>query len=300
MAHTHHHAAPNYNRAFAIGVSLNIVFVIIEAGYGIVTNSLALVADAGHNLSDVLSLLLAWGANVLAARRPTPRRSYGFRRVTILASLLSAILLLMALGIIAWEALGRLQEPLPVSGMTILVVAGIGVLINTATALLFVSGRKHDLNIRGAYLHMAADAGVSLGVVIAGITIMATGWLWLDPTISLVITVIILISTWGLFRDSVNLALDSVPDNIDPMAVESYLTGLPDVAKVHDLHIWAMSTTEVALTAHLVVPQLTPDDSFLHRISHTLHDQFGIGHSTLQIERGEEEDFCQQAHPESV
>lgn len=300
MAHTHHHKAPDYNRAFAIGVSLNAVFVIIEAGYGIVTNSLALVADAGHNLSDVLSLLLAWGASALAARRPTPRRSYGFRRVTILASLLSAILLLMALGIIAWEALGRLQDPLPVSGLTILVVAGIGVLINTATALLFLSGRKQDLNIRGAYLHMAADAGVSLGVVIAGSAIIATGWLWLDPTISLIITALILISTWGLLRDSVNLALDSVPDNIDPVAVESYLMGLPDVTKVHDLHIWAMSTTEVALTAHLVVPQLVPDDSFLHRVSHTLHDQFGIGHSTLQIERGEEEDSCKQAHPESV
>ena len=300
MAHTHHHEAPNYNRAFAIGVSLNAVFVFIEAGYGIVTNSLALVADAGHNMSDVLSLLLAWGASALAARRPTPRRSYGFRRVTILASLLSAILLLMALGVIAWEAFGRLQAPLPVSGMTILIVAGIGVVINTATALLFLSGRKHDLNIRGAYLHMAADAGVSLGVVIAGSAIMATGWLWLDPTISLVIAVLILISTWGLLRDSLNLVLDSVPDNIDPVAVESYLIGLPNVAKVHDLHIWAMSTTEVALTAHLVVPQLVPDDSFLHRVAHTLHDQFGIGHSTLQIERGEEEDFCKQAHPESV
>ncbi len=300
MAHTHHHAASNYNQAFAIGVSLNIVFVVIEATYGILTDSLALVADAGHNLSDVLSLLLAWGANVLATRKPTPRRSYGFRRVTILASLLSGILLLMALGAIAWEAVGRLDAPRPVSGVTIIVVAGIGVIINAATALLFLSGRKHDLNIRGAYLHMAADAGVSLGVVIVGSAIMATGWLWLDPTISLCITVIILIGTWGLLRDSLNLALDSVPDNIDPMAVESYLTGLPAVAKVHDLHIWAMSTTEVALTAHLVVPQFAPDDSFLQRVSHTLHDQFGIEHATLQIERGEEEEFCKQAHPESV
>jgi cobalt-zinc-cadmium efflux system protein len=300
MAHTHHHAAPNYNRAFAIGVSLNIVFVAIEATYGILTDSLALVADAGHNLSDVLSLLLAWGANVLATRKPTPRRSYGFRRATILASLLSGILLLMALGAIAWEAIGRLDAPRPVSGVTIIVVAGIGVLINAATALLFLSGRKRDLNIRGAYLHMAADAGVSLGVLIAGVAIMFSGWLWLDPTISLCITVIILLSTWGLLRDSLNLALDSVPGNIDPMAVEAYLSGLPTVAKVHDLHIWAMSTTEVALTAHLVVPQLPPDDSFLHRVSHTLHDQFGIEHATLQIERGEEEEFCKQAHPESV
>lgn len=300
MAHTHHHTAPNYNYAFAIGVSLNIVFVVIEASYGVLTDSLALVADAGHNLSDVLSLLLAWGANVLAARKPTPRRSYGFRRVTILASLLSGILLLMALGAIAWEAIERLGVPRPVSGATIIVVAGIGVVINAATALLFLSGGKHDLNIRGAYLHMAADAGVSFGVVIAGIGIMASGWLWLDPTISLCITVVILIGTCGLLRDSLNLALDSVPDNIDPMAVESYLSGLPDVSKVHDLHIWAMSTTEVALTAHLVVPQLAPDDSFLHGVSHTLQDQFGIAHATLQIERGEEGEFCKQAHPESV
>ena len=300
MVHTHHSEVPNYNRAFSVGVSLNIAFVIIEAAYGIVTDSLALVADAGHNLSDVLSLLLAWGANVLAARKPTPRRSYGFRRGTILASLLSAILLLMALGVIAWEALGRLHAPRPVSGGTIIVVAGVGVVINAATALLFLSGRKHDLNIRGAYLHMAADAGVSLGVVIAGMAIMTTGWLWLDPTISLIISALILMSTWGLLRDSVNLALDSVPDNIDPMAVESYLTGLPDVAKVHDLHIWAMSTTEVALTAHLVVPHLWADDSFVHRISHRLHDRFGIDHATLQIERGEEEEFCKQARPESV
>ena len=300
MVHTHHSEVSNYNRAFSIGVSLNVVFVIIEAAYGMVTGSLVLVADAGHNLSDVLSLLLAWGANVLAVRKPTPRRSYGFRRGTILASLLSAILLLMALGVIAWEAFGRLYAPRPVSGGTIIVVAGVGVLINGATALLFLSDRKRDLNIRGAYLHMAADAGVSLGVVIGGMAIMTTGWLWLDPTISLVISAIILISTLGLFRDSVNLALDSVPDNIDPMAVESYLTGLPDVAKIHDLHIWAMSTTEVALTVHLVVPQLWADDSFVHRISHCLHDRFGIDHATLQIERSEEEAFCKQARPESV
>ena len=300
FAMAHQHDTPNYNRAFSLGVSLNIVFVGVEATYGMLTGSLALVADAGHNLSDVLSLLLAWGASVLATRKPTPRRSYGFRRATILASLLSAILLLLVLGGIAWEALGRLSTPRPVSGGTIIMVAGLGVVINTATALFFVSGRKHDLNIRGAYLHMAADAGVSLGVVIAGLAIMTTGWLWLDPAISLLISALILMSTWGLLRDSVNLALDSVPDTIDPVAVETYLSGLPDVATVHDLHIWAMSTTEVALTAHLVVPRRWADDSFVHQISHRLRDRFGIDHATLQIERSEEEPFCKQAAPESV
>ena len=300
MTHTHHSPAFNYNRAFSLGVSLNIAFVILEATCGMLTGSLALVADAGHNLSDVLSLLLAWGANVLATRKPTPRRSYGFRRATILASLLSAILLLLVLGGIAWEALGRLSTPRPVSGGTIIVVAGLGVVINTATALFFVSGRKRDLNIRGAYLHMAADAGVSLGVVIAGLAILATGWLWLDPAISLIVSAFILMSTWGLLRDSLNLALDSVPDTIDPAAVEAYLAGLPDVATVHDLHIWAMSTTEVALTAHLVVPQRWADDRFVHQISHRLRDRFGIDHVTLQIERSEAEPFCKQAAPESV
>lgn len=300
MTHAHHSTVPNYNRAFAVGVSLNVGFVILEAACGIATGSLALVADAGHNLSDVASLLLAWGASVLAARKPTPRRSYGFRRGTILASLLSALLLLTALCLIAWAAFGRLSAPHPVSGGTILVVAGAGVVVNAATALLFVADRKRDLNIRGAYLHMAADAGVSLGVVAAGIAIMATGWLWLDPAISLLISALILVSAVGLLRDSVNLALDSAPADIDPLAVEAYLSGLPDVTTVHDLHIWAMSTTEVALTAHLVVPQHLTDAGFVHRISHRLHDRFGIDHATLQIERGEEEEFCKQAHPESV
>ncbi len=300
MSRPCHNQTVDYNRAFAVGVSLNLAFVFIEAGCGIVTNSLVLVADAGHNLSDVLSLLLAWGAHVLAARKPTTRRSYGFRRVTILASLLSAVLLLMTLGVIAWEAIGRLEAPLPVNGVTILIVAGTGVVINVATALPFLSGRTHDLNIRGAYLHMVADAGVSLGVVVAGIAIMSTGWLWLDPAISLLISALILVGTWGTLRDSVNLVLDSVPDNIDPGAVESYLIGLPDVLRVHDLHIWAMSTTEVAMTAHLVVPRVSTDNGILQHVSSTLHSRFGIAHSTLQIERGEEEERCKQAHPESV
>ena len=299
-SHAHNDAAPNFNRAFAIGVVLNIVFVGVEATYGILTNSLALVADAGHNLSDVFSLLLAWGASLLATRKPTPRRSYGFRRATILASLISALLLLVALGAIAWEAVDRFSEPRLLSGGTIIVVAGIGVVINTLTALMFLSGRKNDLNIRGAYLHMATDAGVSLGVAVSGVAMLLTGWVWLDPAISLVIVAIILIGTWSLLRDSVNLVLDSVPSNIDPLAVETYLSRLPNVTRVHDLHIWGMSTSEVALTAHLIIPEARVDDGFLQNVSSNLHDQFGINHTTLQVERGDGDRTCVLEHPGSV
>ena len=298
--HAHDHRTPNFNRAFAIGVALNIVFVVVEAAYGILTDSLALVADAGHNLSDVFSLLLAWGASILATRKPTPRRSYGYRRATILASLISAFILLIALAMIAWEAVERFRQPLPIDGWTVVVVAGIGVVINSVTALMFLSGRKHDLNIRGAYLHMAADAGVSLGVVISGIVIVQTNWMWLDPIISLIIVAIILIGTWDLLRDSINLVMDSVPNDIDPLAVETYLSRLPNVAQVHDLHIWGMSTTEVALTAHLIVPEVRVDDSFLNNVASSLHDHFGIDHTTLQIERGDSERTCRLEHPESI
>jgi len=253
MAHGHHHHAGNYNRAFAIGVLFNVVFVVIEAGYGIGAGSLALIADAGHNLSDVLSLLLAWGAAVLATKPATEKRTYGLRKLTIMASLASAILLLIALGGISWEALGRFRDPKPVAGMTIIVVAALGVVINTATALLFVSGQKHDLNIRSAFLHMAADAGVSLGVVVAGIVIMLTGWLFMDPLISLLIVLVILLGTWSLLRDSMNLALDAVPEGIDITGIKTYLNGLENIAQIHDLHVWALSTTEVALSVHLII-----------------------------------------------
>jgi len=295
--HSHTHAPGNYNRAFAVGVALNTLFVLIEAGFGILSNSLALLADAGHNLSDVLSLLLAWGASLIAGRKPTPRRTYGFRRVTIYASFLSAIVLLVALGAIAREALGRFSHPRMLNGMTVIVVSGIGVVINTATALLFVSGRERDLNIKGAYLHMAADAGVSLGVLVAGLAILYTGWEWLDPAISLVIVAIILIGTWGLLRDSLNLAIDSVPAGIDPAEVESYLKTHPLVGSLHDLHIWAMSTTETALTVHLVTTQDPIDDSFLQKVSEGLHQRFGIGHSTIQIERNDTEEPCRLDRP---
>jgi len=275
----------NYDRAFAFGVALNVGFVIVEAAYGIMAGSLALLADAGHNLSDVLGLLLAWGANYLVRRKSTERRTYGWRKSSILAALINAVILLVALGGIAWEAIRRLGVPVPVAGRTIIFVALVGVLINTATALLFLSGRKSDLNIRGAFLHMAADAGVSAGVVIAGIAILFTGRLWIDPAISLVITGIILFSTWGLFRDAFDMALDAVPKDVDPEAVRTYLLDLPGVTGVHDMHIWAMSTTEKALTVHLIKPDPEDDDVLIEKASKELHDQFGIDHITLQWER---------------
>jgi len=285
MAHDHHHRFMNYDRAFALGVALNVGFVIVEAAYGIMAGSLALLADAGHNLSDVLGLLLAWGANYLVRRKPTERRTYGWRKFSILAALINAVILLLALGGIAWEAIQRLGSPVPVAGKTIIFVALAGVVINTATALLFFSGRKGDLNIRGAFLHMAADAGVSAGVVIAGVAIHFTGRLWIDPAISLVITIIILFGTWRLFQDAFNMAMDAVPGNIDPEAVRAYLLSLPGITGVHDMHIWAMSTTETALTVHLVKPDPEDDDVLIEKARKELHDQFGIDHITLQWER---------------
>lgn len=298
--HHHDHGPKDYNRAFVIGISLNVGFVLIEALYGVMAGSLALLADAGHNLSDVLSLLLAWGASFLAGRKPTARRTYGFRRATVLAALLSAVLLLMALGVIAWEAIGRFGRPVAVEETTVIVVAGIGVVINTISALFFMSGRNRDLNIRGAYLHLAADAVISLGVVIAGVVILLTGWMWLDPVISLMIVTVILVGTWGLFRDSVNLAMDAVPGHIDAEAVSGFLSIQPGVAEVHDLHIWGMSTTEAALTAHLVMPDPDIDDGFLHSLSDELHHRFGIDHTTIQIERGDTDYPCDQASPDHV
>ncbi len=288
----------SYNRSFAVAVFLNGAFLTIEAVYGLLAGSLALVADAGHNFSDVLGLLLAWGASVAARRPPTERHTYGFRRGTILAALSSAILLLMALGIIGWEAVGRLVRGTAVDSAVMAIVAAIGVGINAATALLFLSGRKRDLNIRAAFLHMAADAGVSLGVVAAALLIGATGWLWLDPVLSLGIVAVILVGTWGLLRDSANLAMDAVPAGIDPGAVRGFLASLPRVAEVHDLHIWGMSTTETALTAHLVMPPPPPDDCFVQDATEGLRERFGIGHATLQIETGKTP--CEQAPPERV
>ena len=285
MSHDHNHQIGKYNRAFAIGVVLNVIFVAIEAGYGVAAGSLALIADAGHNLTDVLSLLLAWGAALLATKPATEKRTYGFRKVTIMASLASAILLLVALGGITWEAIGRFFDPKPVEGMTVITVAAIGVVINTITALLFVSGKKHDLNIRGAFLHMAADAGVSFGVVVAGIIIMVTGWLLIDPLISLLIVAVILVGTWSLLRDSMNLAIDSVPKGIDIAGIKRYLTSLENVSQIHDLHVWPMSTTEVALSVHLIIVDDSLNNDFLPKLQQQLHDRFSIEHSTIQVER---------------
>jgi len=282
---SHHHQISNYNFAFAIGVILNAGFVIIEISYGVVAGSLALIADAGHNLSDVLSLLLAWGASLLATKSATEKRTYGFRKITIMASLVSAVFLLVALGGITWEAVNRFSNPKPVEGMTVITIAAIGVVINTVTALFFMSGQKHDLNIRGAFLHMLADAAVSLGVVVAGIVIMFKGWLLIDPVISLLIVIVILIGTWSLLRDSMNLALDSVPKHVDIAGIKEYLTHLDNVAQIHDLHVWAMSTTEVALSVHLKMVDDSLSNNFLPEIQQQLHDYFNIEHSTIQIER---------------
>lgn len=290
--HSHEHAPVSYNRAFAIGVALNVAFVIVEAVYGVLAGSLALLSDAGHNLSDVVSLLLAWGAAALAARAATERRTYGLRKATIMASLSSSILLLVALGVIAREAVGRLLAPVPVAGATVIVVAGVGVTINTATALLFMRGRKHDLNIRGAFLHMAADAAVSLGVVFAGIIIMFRGWVWVDPVLSLVIVGILLVGTWGLLRDSMRYAMDAVPESVDIVQVRQYLEGLPHVVRIHDLHVWPLSTTETALTVHLVVDGSAVNNRFLSDVQQELQHRFGIAHATVQVETCSDENGC--------
>ena len=290
----HHHAAPDYNRAFAIGVALNIIFVVIEVFYGVLANSLALITDAGHNLSDVLGLLLAWGASYLAAKQPSLRRTYGYSRATILASMFSGLLLLAAVAVISWEAVRRIMEPTEPVGQTIMVVAGIGVVINTVTAWFFVSGKDHDLNIRGAYLHMAADALVSVGVVVSGFVIWKFGLKWFDPLSSLVIAAVILWSTWDLLRDSLNLAIDGVPRELDPSEVREWLSAQPGVEGMHDLHIWPMSTTETALTAHLLMPVPPVDDRFLHELAQQLHERFKISHATFQVERGGDEKRCMQ------
>lgn len=286
-SHAHSHAPADFGRAFAIGTVLNLGFVLVEGLAGIATGSMALLADAGHNLSDVLGLLIAWGGASLAKRPASRRFTYGLSSSTILGALANAVLLLFAVGAIALEAVQRLGSPAPVPGATVMIVAGIGIVINTATALLFMRGSKHDLNIRGAYLHMAADAAVSAAVVVGGALILFTGKAWIDPALSLLIVVVILWSTWGLLRDSVVMALHAVPPGIDAEQVEKTLATLPGVARVHDLHIWPMSTTQVALTAHLQMPGGHPGDAFLHDVQHRLEHDHGIHHMTLQIEIGD-------------
>jgi cobalt-zinc-cadmium efflux system protein len=293
----HSHAPESFGWAFAIGASLNAGFVIAELIFGYAANSLALISDAVHNFSDVIALLLAWGAAWLSQKQPTQQHTYGYRRASILAALFNAGLLLVAVGGIIVEAINRLQQPAPVAGWTVVVVAALGILINGGTALLFMRGRHRDLNIGGAYLHMAADAGVSFGVVIAALVIMLTGWLWVDPAISLVIAAVLLASGWGLARDSVNLALDGVPRGIELAKVREYLGALEGISEVHDLHVWAMSTNETALTVHLVRPGGT-DDKFLHRVCEELAHHFDIHHATLQIEASGE--ICKLAPAERV
>jgi cobalt-zinc-cadmium efflux system protein len=268
--------------------------------FGYLANSLALIADSAHNFTDVVGLLLAWGGAWLAARRPTKRYTYGFRRASILAALGNAALLLVATGGILIEAWHRFQDPEPVATGIVMAVAGLGIVVNGATALLFMSGRNDDLNIKGAFLHMVGDAGISLGVVVGAALTAFSGWLWLDPTISVAIAVAVLWSTWGLARDSVNLALDAIPREIDHDAVAGYLQTLPGVREVHDLHIWAMSTTETALTAHLVRPGAGLDDRMLHEACRQLELRFNIKHATLQIEAGDTELVCRLAPAETV
>lgn len=284
------------NRAFALGVVFNILFVIGEAAFGLLSGSLSLIADAGHNLSDVLGLLLAWGANRLGRRDPTRQRTYGWRSSTILAALLNALILLVVVGAIAWEAIKRIGQPAPVAGLEVILVASVGVAVNTLTALLFMRGRKRDLNVRGAFLHMAADAGVSAGVAVTGALILLTDWRWLDPVVSLMIALIILLSTWGLLRESLDMTLHAVPAGIDTRAIESYLAGLPGIHAVHDLHVWAMSTTETALTAHLVKPDPDRDDALIARIQKELHERFNITHATIQWERA----VCSARHGQTA
>ena len=289
----HHHAPPSdHGRAFLLAIALNTGFVAIEFVFGFIANSTALMADAGHNLSDVLGLALAWGAAILAKRAPSGRFTYGLRSTSILAALANSTFLLVACGAIAWEALLRFSQTPAVAGLTVTLVAGVGIAINGFSAWLFVKGSKGDLNIRGAYLHMAADAVVSLGVVLSGLVMMATGWFWLDSITSLVIVVVVVYGTWGVLRESMELALNAVPPYVNIDLIDVYLRSLPGVADIHDLHVWGMSTTESALTVHLVLPEGYPGDAYMDDVTRTLAARFNIHHATLQTEQGTTRHAC--------
>ena len=294
QSHTHGghgHLSANYGRAFAIGISLNLAYVAGEAIAGIVSGSLALLADAGHNLGDVLGLGMSWGAAVLGRRHPSGRFTYGLRSSSILAALANAIILLVVTGGIAWEAILRITNPVPVASGIVIAVAAAGIFINGGTALLFASGSA-DLNIRSAFLHLAADALVTAGVVVTGVAIWSTHWLWLDPAVSLVVSAVIVFGTWGLLKSAIGLALNAVPEGIDASAVRSHLLALPGVTGLHDLHIWGMSTTETALTCHLIMPDGHPGDGMLSAITQQLHHRFGIEHATIQIELADTDEAC--------
>ncbi len=286
--HGHSDHFDTHNRSFAIAVILNTLFVVIEAVYGLLSGSLALIADAGHNLSDVMGLIMAWVASWLASKAATYSKTYGLKKTTILAALFNALILIAAVGGVTWEAIQRLTDPADVAGLTVVVVAGIGVLVNGATMMLFLKGQKGDINIRGAFLHMAADTAVSVGVVISGTILMFTSLTWIDPVVSLIIAAVIFLGTWQLLKDSVNLAVDAVPKGIDPSAVHERLENLPGVQSGHHLHIWALSTTENALTVHLVKPDPERDDQVINEASAMLADEFNIQHMTIQWERGDD------------
>jgi cobalt-zinc-cadmium efflux system protein len=297
--HHHHHAPQNFNFAFMVGISLNFIFVVIEATYGYLSNSLALTADAGHNLSDVAGLLVAWGAIWLTSKKPTSRYTFGLRKSSILSALFNALLLMIAIGIIIWEALHRLWNPSLVDHKTMIIVASIGIFINSITALLFFKGKDEDINISGAYLHMAADALISLGVVISGVIISYTSWYWLDPLVSIIISFVIIYGTWDLLKNSMHLSMDAVPQNIDPSAVRKYLESIDDVIDVHDLHIWAMSSTETALSAHLTIKKNSLENNQMLEITNHLKNKFKILHSTIQTELYDENFQC-HLKPEDV
>jgi cobalt-zinc-cadmium efflux system protein len=295
--HGHHHGHAQHggaslNRAFAIGTGLNLLFVVVEAVYGILADSMALLADAGHNLSDVLALVLAWGAMALARRGPTARFTYGLRSSSILAALVNAVLLLVVTGGIAWEAVTRLFSPVAVVADVVIWVAFAGIVVNASSAMLFAGQRKNDINVRGAFVHLAADAAISLAVVVAGVLMKFTGWAWLDPALGIALSIVIVVSTWGLLRDSVSLALNAVPAHIDPQRVREYLGSWEGVAEVHDLHIWAMSTTETALTVHLVMPRGYPGDACVALMVEELRQRFHVHHPTIQIETGDTAHTC--------
>ena len=305
MAHDHARGRSDdsprsFSAAFAAGILLNLAFVIIEVIYGVRSHSMALVTDAAHNLGDVLGLGLSWGAAVLAVAKPTKRRTYGFRRATILSSWVNAVVLLSVTGAIAWESLQRLLAPEPVQGKVVIVVALIGVVINASSAALFLAGRKGDLNVRSAFLHLASDAALALGVAVAGVVMLLTGWRWVDPVVSIALSAVILASTWSLMKNSMNLVLDAVPEGIDPERVKAYLGTLDGVSEVHDLHIWAMSTTETALTAHLVMPGGSCSPRFLHHAGDELRARFRIDHATLQIEAIDAPDPCRLAPEDTI
>lgn len=293
--HAHQHTQADFSKAFAIGVALNLLIVVLQTIYGLLAQSTALLADAGHNLSDILGLVVAWAAVWLGKRPASTRFTYGLGNSSILAALFNAVFLLVVMGGIAWEALRRFSEPVAVHGNTVMIVAAIAIVVNGASAWLFAAGRKGDINVRGAFLHMLSDALVSFGVVCAGALISITGWLWLDPAMTLVIVAVVVSGTWGLLSDSFRMALAAVPDNVDPEAVRAHLKRLPGVSCIHDLHIWPMSTTETALTCHLVMPKGHPGDEFTMDLAHELMERFHIQHTTVQVEVAEDAD-CALAH----